>query len=91
MLLPILIYGHPTLRKVSEDIPTDYPDLDKFLKDMWQTMEESDGVGLAAPQVGKNVRIFVANADALPISTRIARDSGRLSSMPVSWNVREKK
>ena len=50
MLLPILIYGHPTLRKVSED--------------MWQTMEESDGVGLAAPQVGKNIRIFVVNADA---------------------------
>lgn len=64
MLLPILIYGHPTLRKVSEDIPADYPDLDKFLKDMWQTMEESDGVGLAAPQVGKNIRIFVVNADA---------------------------
>lgn len=64
MLLPILIYGHPTLKKVSEDIPADYPELKKFIQDLWQTMEESDGVGLAAPQVGKNIRIFVVDADA---------------------------
>lgn len=61
MLLPILIYGHPVLRKKSEDIPADYPDLEIFLKDMWQTMNEADGVGLAAPQVGKNIRIFVVD------------------------------
>ena len=64
MYLPIYIYGHPVLRKVSEDIPTDYPGLTKFLEDMFQTMDEADGVGLAAPQVGKNIRIFVVDGNA---------------------------
>lgn len=48
MLLPIYIYGHPFLRKVSEDITPEYAGLSKLLDDMWQTMYESDGVGLAA-------------------------------------------
>lgn len=47
------------LRKVSEDITPEYAGLSKLLDDMWQTMYESDGVGLAAPQIGKNIRIFV--------------------------------
>lgn len=64
MLLPIVIYGHPVLRKIAEDIPADYPDLEKFLKDMFQTMDEADGVGLAAPQVGKSIRIFVVDGNA---------------------------
>lgn len=59
MLLPIYIYGHPVLRKVSEDITPEYAGLSKLLDDMWQTMYESDGVGLAAPQIGKNIRVFV--------------------------------
>ena len=59
MLLPIVVYGHPVLRKIAEDIPADFPDLDKFLQDMFQTMDEADGVGLAAPQVGKSIRVFV--------------------------------
>lgn len=64
MLLPIFVYGHPVLRKIAEDISTDYPDLEKLLKDMWQTMDEADGVGLAAPQVGKSIRIFVVDTNA---------------------------
>ena len=64
MLLPIYIYGHPTLRKVSEDIQPEYPGLPKLLEDMWQTMYESDGVGLAAPQIGKNIRLFVIDGSA---------------------------
>ncbi len=63
MFLPIYTYGHPILRKKSTDISPDYPDLDNLLKDMWQTMETADGVGLAAPQIGKNIRIFVIAAD----------------------------
>ena len=59
MLLPVYIYGHPLLRKISEDITPDYEGLPKFLDDLWQTMYESDGVGLAAPQVGRNIRVFV--------------------------------
>lgn len=62
MILPIYVFGHPTLRKVSEDIDKDYKGLDKLLKDMWQTMYETDGVGLAAPQIGKNIRLFVIDA-----------------------------
>ena len=61
MLLPIYMYGHPVLRKVAKDIKMDYPDLDKFLEDLWQTMYEADGIGLAAPQVGKSIRIFVVD------------------------------
>lgn len=65
MFLPIVIYGHPILRKVSEDINIDtYPELEKFIKDMFQTMDEADGVGLAAPQVGRNIRIFTVDGNA---------------------------
>ena len=71
MLLPIYIYGSAVLRKESEDIAKDYPRLDKFLENLWETMYEADGVGLAAPQVGRNIRIFVVDAsvnagDAVP-------------------------
>ena len=62
MLLPIYIYGSAVLRKESEDITKDYPELDKFLENLWETMYEADGVGLAAPQVGRNIRIFVVDA-----------------------------
>lgn len=62
MLLPIYIYGSAVLRKESEDIAKDYPGLDKFLENLWETMYEADGVGLAAPQVGRNIRIFVVDA-----------------------------
>lgn len=59
MIYPIVIYGSPVLRKVAEEIDKDYPELEKFVKDMWETMYVSDGVGLAAPQVGKSIRLFV--------------------------------
>lgn len=59
MIYPIVIYGSPVLRKVAQEIDKDYPGLDKFIEDMWNTMYHSDGVGLAAPQVGKSVRLFV--------------------------------
>lgn len=64
MFLPIVVYGHPILRKVSEDISLDYPDLEKFIQDMFQTMDEADGVGLAAPQVGRNIRLFTVDGNA---------------------------
>ena len=50
MVLPIYIYGQPVLRKVTEDITPDYPDLQQFISDMWETLAESEGIGLAAPQ-----------------------------------------
>lgn len=61
MILPIVAYGHPVLRKVAEDIPADYPQLDKFIEDMWETMYGSSGVGLAAPQVNKPIRLFIVD------------------------------
>lgn len=61
MILPIYIYGSTILRQKAEEITPDYPDLKKFIADLWETMYESDGVGLAAPQVGKSLRIFVVD------------------------------
>ena len=65
MILPIYIYGQPVLRKVAEDIPADYPGLDEFLKDMWDTLAESEGIGLAATQVGRPIRVVVIDLDVL--------------------------
>lgn len=65
MILPIFVYGSPVLRKVSEDVPRDFPNLKPFIEDMWETMYKSDGVGLAAPQVGRNIRIFVIDGTAM--------------------------
>src|SRR6056297_3618471 len=62
MVLPVYVYGTPVLRKVSREIEKDEEWLEKFLQDMWDTMYVSDGVGLAAPQVGKSVRLFVIDA-----------------------------
>src|SRR6186997_1733752 len=59
MILPIVAYGHPVLRKVAHDIDKDYPALPKLIEDMWETMYASMGVGLAAPQVNKDIRLFV--------------------------------
>ena len=66
MILPIYTYGQPVLRKVAQDITADYPELEKFIDDMWETLAESEGIGLAAPQVGRDVRIVVIDLD--PIS-----------------------
>lgn len=62
MILPIVAYGHPVLRKVAQDIDGDYPFLEKLIQDMWETMYASNGVGLAAPQVNKDIRLFVVDS-----------------------------
>ncbi len=62
MILPIVAYGSPVLRKVCTDIPADYPGLEKLLADMWETMYHTNGVGLAAPQINQPVRIFVVDS-----------------------------
>jgi peptide deformylase len=61
MILPIVAYGHPVLRKVASDIMPDYPGLEKLIADMWETMYASNGVGLAAPQINKDIRLFVVD------------------------------
>lgn len=65
MILPIYIYGQPVLRKVAEDIPTDMPGLEELIQDMFETLTESEGVGLAAPQVGKAIRVVVIDLDVI--------------------------
>ena len=65
MVLPILAYGHPILRKVAHDITPDYPNLEKLIADMWETMYSSNGVGLAAPQVNRDIRLFVVDSQQI--------------------------
>ena len=62
MILPIVAYGSPILRKVCADITADYPGLEKLIADMWETMYNSNGVGLAAPQINKDIRLFVIDS-----------------------------
>ncbi len=62
MILPIVAYGHPVLREVAKPITPDYPQLDKLIEDMWETMYGSNGVGLAAPQVNRSIRLFVIDS-----------------------------
>ena len=59
MILPIYIYGQPVLRKVAEDITPDYPELQQLVANMWETLADSEGIGLAAPQVGLPIRLVV--------------------------------
>jgi len=65
MILPIYIYGQPVLRKESQDIPADYPGLKELIADMFETLTASEGVGLAAPQIGKAIRLAVIDLDVL--------------------------
>jgi peptide deformylase len=62
MVLPIVAYGNPVLRKVGTDITPGYPGLQKLIEDMWETLYNSKGVGLAAPQVNKDIRLFVVDS-----------------------------
>jgi peptide deformylase len=59
MIYPIVVYGHPVLRKVAVEIDKDYPGLSQLISDLFETMYYSEGLGLAAPQIGKSLRIFV--------------------------------
>jgi peptide deformylase len=65
MILPIVAYGAPVLRKVCGDIAVDYTGLDKLIADMWETMYNSNGVGLAAPQINKDIRLFVIDSEQI--------------------------
>ena len=66
MILPIIAYGSPVLKKKAEDISKDYPKFDELLENMFETMYNASGVGLAAPQIGLSIRLFIV--DAKPFS-----------------------
>jgi peptide deformylase len=65
MILPIVAYGAPILRTISKDITPEYPNLPKLIEDMWETMYSSNGVGLAAPQINRDIRLFVVDSSQI--------------------------
>jgi len=71
MILPIVAYGDPVLRKVAKDIPEDFPKLEELISNMWETMYNASGVGLAAPQIGLAIRLFLVD------TTPFAEDEDR--------------
>ena len=74
MILPIYLYGQPVLRKKAQDIPSDYPKLKELIQNMFETMYKAEGIGLAAPQIGLDIRLFVI--DLAPL----AEDDERYAS-----------
>ena len=91
MFLPIVVYGHPILRKISEDITPEYPELEKFIRDLFQTMDEADGVGL---QLRKSDEISVYSLSMQMLSKKwilIVKVSEKPLSMRISSNVGEMK
>ena len=75
MKLPVYLYGHPVLRNISQPVKEDYPELKTLVANMFETMYASEGVGLAAPQIGRNDRIVVIDAD--PLSENFPECAGR--------------
>ncbi len=65
MILPIVAYGAPVLRKIAQPITNEYPGLSKLIEDMWETMYSSNGVGLAAPQINRDIRLFVVDSEQI--------------------------
>ena len=78
MILPIYLYGQPVLRKVAEPIESDYPALKELIENMYQTMYFSEGVGLAAPQIGLSIRLLVIDGSPM------AEDYPELDNMKIT-------
>ncbi len=70
MILPIYAYGQPVLKKTARPIEPDYPGLHELIENMWETMYKAEGVGLAAPQIGRSIRLFI-------VDTRQAMEEGK--------------
>jgi peptide deformylase len=81
MILPIVAYGTPILRTKCKDITPDYPDLAKLIEDMWETMYASSGVGLAAPQVNREIRLFVIDSHQI-FANQDEEDKGKYPDEP---------
>src|SRR6478736_2646393 len=87
MILPIVAYGHPVLRKVARDLDESYPDLAKLIEDMWETMYASNGVGLAAPQINRDIRLFVM--DSAQIFTNMDEQEKQEENYPDSPGIKQ--
>ncbi len=91
MILPIYLYGHPVLRKKSVDIGPDYPEIKELIANMFETMYKAEGVGLAAPQIGKNINLIVIDASPLAKDDPELKDFKRVFINPkVTFNTEEK-
>ena len=81
MILPIVAYGAPVLRTVCKDITPIYPDLNKLIEDMWETMYSSNGVGLAAPQINRDIRLFIIDSEQI-FANQEEEDKGKYPDEP---------
>ncbi|MEP7259219.1 MAG: peptide deformylase [Flavitalea sp.] len=81
MILPIVAYGSPVLRVMSNDIEADYPGIDKLIDNMWETMYASNGVGLAAPQINRSIRLFVVDSSQIFVN-QDEEDKGKFPDEP---------
>ena len=71
MILPIIAYGNPVLKKKCQEIPKDYKRLNELISNMWETMYASSGVGLAAPQIGLSIKIFIVDTSPFSDDTKL--------------------
>ena len=78
MILPVVAYGDPVLRKVAKEIDSDYPKLTELIENMKQTMYNASGVGIAAPQIGKSIRLFIIDATPFAEDEDIAEEDREL-------------
>jgi peptide deformylase len=83
MIYPIIPFGHPILRKRAEDISQDYPELDRLIEDMYETMYNAKGVGIAAPQIGKSIRLFIVDGSPIEDDTLDMRTFKKVFINPV--------
>ena len=81
MILPIVAYGAPVLRTVCKDITPIYPGLEKLIEDMWETMYSSNGVGLAAPQINRDIRLFIIDSEQI-FGNQEEEDKGKYPDEP---------
>lgn len=89
MIYPIVIFGSEVLRKQSEKLTPEYPDLKKLIEDMFLTMDAADGVGLAAPQIGKNIRLFVVDCSPWGDEDEACKEYKRAFINPEIYEVSE--
>ena len=89
MIYPIVIFGADVLRKPSVEIDADYPELKKLIEDMFLTMKQAEGVGLAAPQIGKNIRLFVVDCSPWGDEDEACKDYRRAFINPEIYEVSE--
>ena len=91
MILPIYTYGQSVLREESTPVDNDYPDLKQLVNDMFETMYKADGIGLAAPQIGRPIQLFVIDADALAKDHPECKDFKRVMINPEIVDTKDEK